>query len=45
VRQAFAQATDKDDLARKVLGGAGVAAERILPAGFPGTQLPIADSR
>ncbi len=41
VRQAFAQATDKDELARKVLGGAGVAAERILPAGFPGTQLPI----
>jgi ABC-type oligopeptide transport system substrate-binding subunit len=41
VRQAFAQAVDKDDLARKVLDGAAVPAERILPAGFPGTQLPV----
>jgi oligopeptide transport system substrate-binding protein len=41
VRQAFAQAVDKDDLARKVLGGAAVAADRILPEGFPGTQLPV----
>lgn len=41
VRQAFAQAVDKDALARQVLGGAAVAAERILPAGFPGTQLPV----
>jgi oligopeptide transport system substrate-binding protein len=41
VRQAFAQAVDKDALARQVLGGAAVAADRILPQGFPGTELPI----
>ncbi|GAB4433635.1 MAG: ABC transporter substrate-binding protein [Chloroflexi bacterium OHK40] len=41
VRQAFAQAVDKDDLARQVLGGAATPADRILPRGFPGTALPV----
>jgi oligopeptide transport system substrate-binding protein len=41
VRQAFAQAVDKEALARQVLGGGAVAADRILPQGFPGAELPI----
>ncbi len=45
VRQAFAQAVDKEALARQVLGGGAVAAERILPQGFPGAELPITPLR
>jgi oligopeptide transport system substrate-binding protein len=41
VRRAFAMAIDKKTLADVVLHGAVVAADRILPAGFPGTELPI----
>lgn len=41
VRQAFAQAVDKDALARQVLGGTAVAAERILPKGFPGAESSV----
>lgn len=41
VRRAFALALDKATLANVVLGGAVVAADRILPLGFPGTELPI----
>ncbi|NTU84239.1 MAG: peptide ABC transporter substrate-binding protein [Chloroflexales bacterium] len=40
VRQAFAQSIDKDELAQS-LGGTVAPAERILPSGFPGTDLPI----
>jgi ABC-type transport system substrate-binding protein len=41
VRQAFAQAVDKEDLARRVLGGTVSPAERILPRGFPGSEQAI----
>jgi ABC-type transport system substrate-binding protein len=41
VRQAFAQAVDKEILASRVLGGTAAAASRILPEGFPGTSLAI----
>ncbi|MFN8445678.1 MAG: peptide ABC transporter substrate-binding protein [Caldilineaceae bacterium] len=41
VRRAFAMAIDKQTLAEKVLNGAVAATDRILPAGFPGSQLPI----
>ncbi|MEZ4862864.1 MAG: peptide ABC transporter substrate-binding protein [Caldilineaceae bacterium] len=41
VRRAFALAVDKQTLAEKVLNGAVAATDRILPAGFPGSQLPI----
>lgn len=41
VRQAFAQAVDKATLARQVLGGTVAAAERILPQGFPGTDVAV----
>ncbi|HEX5692310.1 MAG TPA: peptide ABC transporter substrate-binding protein, partial [Roseiflexaceae bacterium] len=41
VRRAFALAIDKKTLAEKVLGGAVVPADRILPTGLLGTQLPI----
>jgi oligopeptide transport system substrate-binding protein len=41
VRQAFALAIDKKTLAEKALAGAVVAADRILPQGIPGSELPI----
>lgn len=41
VRQAFAQGVDKDELAVQVLGGTAAPATRVLPAGFPGTELPV----
>jgi ABC-type oligopeptide transport system substrate-binding subunit len=41
VRRAFAMATDKQTLANQVLAGAVVPADRILPTGLLGTQLPI----
>jgi len=41
VRRAFALAVDKVTLAEKVLNGAVGPTDRILPAGFPGSQLPI----
>jgi peptide/nickel transport system substrate-binding protein/oligopeptide transport system substrate-binding protein len=41
VRRAFALATDKATLAEQVLGGNVVPADRILPTGLVGTQLPI----
>ncbi|MFV9506411.1 MAG: peptide ABC transporter substrate-binding protein [Oscillochloridaceae bacterium umkhey_bin13] len=41
VRQAFAQAVDKERIANQVLGGTVAAAERILPRGFPGTALAV----
>lgn len=41
VRQAFAQSVDKEALARQVLDGAAVAAQRILPQGFPGSDVAI----
>jgi oligopeptide transport system substrate-binding protein len=41
VRRAFAMAVDKVTLAEKVLNGAVGPTDRILPAGFPGSQLPI----
>jgi oligopeptide transport system substrate-binding protein len=41
VRRAFALAIDKATLANQILGGAVVPAERILPTGLQGTQLPI----
>lgn len=40
-RRAFALAIDKETLANTVLNGAVVATDRILPAGFPGSELPI----
>ncbi|NWF80888.1 MAG: peptide ABC transporter substrate-binding protein [Chloroflexi bacterium] len=42
VRQAFAQAVDKDRLVAQVLGGSATPARRILPAGFAGTSEAIA---
>jgi ABC-type oligopeptide transport system substrate-binding subunit len=41
LRRAFALATDKATLANQVLGGVVVPADRILPTGLVGTQLPI----
>ena len=41
VRRAFALATDKQTLAEQVLAGAVVPADRILPTGLVGTELPI----
>src|SRR5262245_15807902 len=41
VRRAFALAVDKQTLADQVLAGAVVPADRILPTGLLGTQLPI----
>jgi oligopeptide transport system substrate-binding protein len=41
VRQAFAMAIDKATLANDVLGGTVVPTDRILPAGIPGSELPI----
>ena len=41
VRRAFAQAVDKATLANQVLAGSVVPADRILPTGLLGTQLPI----
>ncbi len=42
VRQAFAQAVDKERLVARVLEGSATPAWRILPAGFAGTREPIA---
>jgi ABC-type transport system substrate-binding protein len=41
VRQAFAHATDRDTLANVVLGGTVNPTDRLLPAGFPASELPI----
>lgn len=41
VRRAFALAIDKPTLANQVLAGGVVPADRILPTGLVGTQLPI----
>ncbi len=41
VRRAFAMAIDKKTLAEQVLAGAVLPTDRILPAGFPGSELPI----
>jgi len=41
VRRAFALAIDKKTLAEKVLSGTVDPTDRILPAGFPGSELPI----
>ena len=41
VRQALASAIDRETLANVVLGGTVNATDRILPAGFPGSELPI----
>ncbi|MBK8046658.1 MAG: peptide ABC transporter substrate-binding protein [Anaerolineales bacterium] len=41
VRRAFALAVDKATLADKVLSGAVTPTDRIVPAGFPGSQLPV----
>ena len=41
MRRAFALAVDKKALSNQVLAGQVVAADRILPAGLLGTQLPI----
>jgi peptide/nickel transport system substrate-binding protein/oligopeptide transport system substrate-binding protein len=41
VRRAFGLAIDKVTLAEKVLNGAVGATDRILPAGFPGSQFPV----
>jgi peptide/nickel transport system substrate-binding protein/oligopeptide transport system substrate-binding protein len=41
LRRAFALAVDKQTLANQVLAGAVVPADRILPTGLLGTQLPI----
>lgn len=41
LRRAFALATDKQTLANAVLAGAVVPADRILPTGLVGTELPI----
>jgi oligopeptide transport system substrate-binding protein len=40
-RQALAHAIDRDTLANQVLGGTVNPTDRILPAGFPGSELPI----
>ncbi|NTW97736.1 MAG: peptide ABC transporter substrate-binding protein [Oscillochloris sp.] len=41
VRQAFAQAVDKQSLTQQVLSAQATSAGRILPTGFLGTSLPI----
>lgn len=41
VRQAFAQAVDKETLANVVLNGTVAPTDRILPLGIPGSELPI----
>src|SRR4051794_20612331 len=41
VRQALARAIDRDTLANAVLGGTVSPTDRILPAGFPGSDLPL----
>jgi ABC-type transport system substrate-binding protein len=41
VRQAFAHATDRDTLANVVLEGTVNPSGRILPGGFPGSELPV----
>jgi len=41
VRQALARAIDRDTLANAVLGGTVSPTDRILPDGFPGSDLPI----
>lgn len=41
VRQAFAQAVDKRAIAEQVFEGRVAPAERILPAGFPGSQVTL----
>ncbi len=41
LRQALAHAVDRDTLANAVLGGTVSPTERILPAGFPASDLPI----
>jgi ABC-type oligopeptide transport system substrate-binding subunit len=41
VRQALAHAIDRDTLANAVLGGTVSPTDRILPAGFPASDLPI----
>jgi ABC-type transport system substrate-binding protein len=41
VRQALARAIDRDTLANAVLGGTVSPTDRILPAGFPASDLPI----
>ncbi len=41
VRQALAQAIDRNTLATQVLAGTVDPLDRILPAGFPGSELPI----
>jgi ABC-type oligopeptide transport system substrate-binding subunit len=41
VRQAFTRSIDKQSLADKVLGRTVRPADRILPAGIPGSELPI----
>lgn len=41
VRRAFAMAVDKVTLAERVLNGAVGATDRLLPPGFPGSQLPV----
>lgn len=41
VRQAFAHAVDRDTLANVVLGGTVTPTDRIIPAGMPGSELPI----
>jgi len=41
VRRAFAMSVDKVTLAEKVLNGAVGPTDRILPPGFPGSQLPV----
>jgi peptide/nickel transport system substrate-binding protein/oligopeptide transport system substrate-binding protein len=41
VRRAFAMAVDKKTLAEQVLAGTVTPTDRILPAGFPGSELPI----
>ena len=41
VRRALAMSVDKVTLAQRVLNGAVGATDRILPAGFPGSQYPV----
>ncbi len=41
VRQAFAHAIDRDTLANVVLGGTVNPTDRLLPAGFPASDLPV----
>jgi ABC-type transport system substrate-binding protein len=41
VRQALARSIDRETLANAVLGGTVTPTERILPAGFPASDLPV----